>query len=76
MSLATRSSSSSHWTRPTQQDVDRITGVDAVVRKRALECRREKWLDFVWNTRQYGPRLALRWLRQNDGERRVHSHHH
>jgi len=56
--------------------VDRITGVDAVVRKRALECRREKWLDFVWNTRQYGPRLALRWLRQNDGERRVHSHHH
>jgi hypothetical protein len=46
------------------QNVDRSTGAVPVVRERVTECRRKRWLDFVWNTRQYGLRLAVRWLRQ------------
>jgi hypothetical protein len=46
------------------------TQVVAVMRDASLRRRWETWLDFAWNTRRYGLRLAVRWLVQDESRRR------
>jgi hypothetical protein len=46
------------------------TQVVAVMHDASLRRRWETGVDFVWNTRRYGLRLALRWLVQGESRRR------
>jgi len=45
------------------------TEVVAVVHDASLRRRWETSLDFAWNTRRYGLRLAVKWLMQGESSR-------